>query len=609
MPHVGGFRRESGAGVEGANNGFNRSSSLRAPLDVQTSLGKAHRKSVGPENRGEGVSNTFKDIGAEQQGLRGESTKSFCRAGPLGCLLATQAACSTKRLERFDEESAASPKRYPGRATTTKITSSAIQAEAKPRGPPDPDGGGGIPTNKEYHRRGGDYEPMFLQQFILQSKEDGRDKTYIGSKETELVSRGKKLQDRVPEINLQDNQKKRFYDVPGFQGRILAYPNQEFDQKMLALLFRWTKLPVPCSTAQISLSPHTFTKILRPVLNWKQIQKIRVYKFEACRAGILYKQVQIRVDPLSENHTPWYDYRQQGDVLESSKIKAPRPKMRSRKIDKCWEHVAQMLSELYCKDKSDDGSAIKVKINAAPTAGEEEQILVEECFMDIDGASTGRKNSESTILEGPFEESEWSVVPAGNPRNRNIHRCERYCLGRLHWPQELLWFISKTGECNEPFKDNDRMVTFEQDILSIGKEVREAQLEPLCISYIQEDTKILQLVPGPSIYRPERAAVQLGRTEEPLLLPSLELDCTGSPEYEMRADNNDCTYTRMDIFDFVPGNVSTFDLAATNSSSNRGNPRSEKRKVPALQEQRLDYYGMENQLSALKEKKCLQHCN
>ncbi|OLY82392.1 hypothetical protein AYI68_g3497 [Smittium mucronatum] len=76
-----------------------------------------------------------------------------------------------------------------------------------------------------------------------------------------------------------------------------------------------------------------------------------------------------------------------------------------------------MLSELYWKGKSDDGSAIKVKINAAPTAGEEEQILVEECFMDIDGASTGRRNSEPTILEEPFEEMEWSVVPSENPRN------------------------------------------------------------------------------------------------------------------------------------------------------------------------------------------------
>ncbi|OLY83411.1 hypothetical protein AYI68_g2447, partial [Smittium mucronatum] len=41
--------------------------------------------------------------------------------------------------------------------------------------------------------------------------------------------------------------------------------------------------------------------------------------------------------------------------------------------------------------------------------------------MGIDGAPIRRRNSESTILEGLFEEIEWSVAPAGNPRNRDIH--------------------------------------------------------------------------------------------------------------------------------------------------------------------------------------------
>ncbi|OMJ11541.1 hypothetical protein AYI70_g9649 [Smittium culicis] len=50
--------------------------------------------------------------------------------------------------------------------------------------------------------------------------------------------------------------------------------------------------------------------------------------------------------------------------------------------------------------------------------------------MGIDGAPIRRSNSESTILEGPFEEMEWSFVPAGNPRNQDIHRCERYSLGK-----------------------------------------------------------------------------------------------------------------------------------------------------------------------------------
>ncbi|OMJ16871.1 hypothetical protein AYI70_g6321 [Smittium culicis] len=138
--------------------------------------------------------------------------------------------------ERFDEESAAPPKRYPDRSATTNIASSAIQAEAQPRGSPDPDGGGGIPTNKEGHRGGGESEPRILQQFILHSKEDGRDTICIGSKEAEPASRGKELQDGIPAINLKDNQEKGLYDVPGFEGHIPEYSNQEVVQKILALL-------------------------------------------------------------------------------------------------------------------------------------------------------------------------------------------------------------------------------------------------------------------------------------------------------------------------------------------------------------------------------------
>ncbi|OLY77857.1 hypothetical protein AYI68_g8105 [Smittium mucronatum] len=102
-------------------------------VESDTSLGKARGQSVGPERRGEEVPNTFQEIGTEQQGFRGESTK---------------------RIERFKEEPSASPKRYPDGAATINITSSAIQAEAQPRDPLYINGGGGIPTRKDVHRGG-----------------------------------------------------------------------------------------------------------------------------------------------------------------------------------------------------------------------------------------------------------------------------------------------------------------------------------------------------------------------------------------------------------------------------------------------------------------------
>ncbi|OMJ23231.1 hypothetical protein AYI70_g2393, partial [Smittium culicis] len=170
--------------------------------------------------------------------------------------------------------------------------------------------------------------------------------------------------------------------------------------------------------------------------------------------------------------------------------------------------------------------------------------------------------------------------------------------------KEIRWnYLTQTSHIAERLWDHClKTNTRPQGILSIGKEVREARRRTLCISDQQEDTKILHLVPGPSIYMPERAAAQLGRLEEPLLQPYLEPYCTGSPEGEMRADNNDFNYPRIDVGDLVSGHVSTINFTATNSTSNRGSPRSEKRKVPAHQEQGLDSNGMENQRSALKDK-------
>ncbi|OMJ26247.1 hypothetical protein AYI70_g321 [Smittium culicis] len=84
--------------------------------------------------------------------------------------------------------------------------------------------------------------------------------------------------------------------------------------------------------------------------------------------------------------------------------------------------------------------------------------------------------------------------------------------------------------------------------------------------------------------------------------PAQEPNCTDIPEDETRADKNDFNITWMNFGDLVSGNFSTIDFTATNSTSNRGSPRSEKRKVPAHQKQGMDSNGMENQRSALKDK-------
>ncbi|OMJ16596.1 hypothetical protein AYI69_g7779 [Smittium culicis] len=178
------------------------------------SLEKSHGQSVGPENRGEGIPRTFQDIGIKQQGLRGKQTKYFCVAGPLGWPKATQAwPASTKKREMVGEEFAASPKSDIDGASPTDNASYAIQAEAQPRGPPEPNGRGGGSTNEEGHRG-----------------EDRRNTPSIGSKEAEPAPRGNKLLDGISSMNLQDNLEKGLYDVLGFEGRIPAYSNTQVVQ-------------------------------------------------------------------------------------------------------------------------------------------------------------------------------------------------------------------------------------------------------------------------------------------------------------------------------------------------------------------------------------------
>ncbi|OMJ24542.1 hypothetical protein AYI69_g4596 [Smittium culicis] len=413
-------------------------------------------------------------------------------------------------------------------------------------------------------------------------------------------------------------------------------------QEVLTFLLERTKLPVPrtnvwsvteppylhknpAPSSELGTNPENQgSSILgRPDNSRGVVRSMRethkACTFEANQAGIFDKNSQVGTDPLSENHTPWYDHRQPGHVLESSNDKDSRPTARRWETDKRRQDVAQRLSELYMKGTSD------VK-----------PILVDEFVMDIDGLPIRRRSTESTYLEGPFEEMEWSVVPVGNSRSRGIHICERDGLGYRHWPQKLLWlmekirgytphqlqgaacssiclaterncepvssdllrqydhpsickeiwwnYLTRTSQhsgtpvgalredeyqasshecygnsepsgCIEPNNCTDRVVNFEQDILSIEQEIREARRRTHRIRDQQEGTKILQLVPGPTICRPERVAIQLVELEEPVLQPILEPDFTCSPEGETRADYYYSNYTCMNISDLFSGHA------------------------------------------------------
>ncbi|OMJ13475.1 hypothetical protein AYI69_g8995, partial [Smittium culicis] len=575
IPPVGGFRGEPGAEVERTSNGFNRSPGGRAPLGVQTSLGKAHGQSMGPGNRGEGIPRTFQDIGIKQQGLRGDPTKSFCSSGPRG----------------FDEESAASPKSDTYGAFSTENAPYALQEEAQPRGPPDPDGRGGGFNNEESHEEvenpiPGSYSNLFC----------------IPKKTGEL----------------------RPLPVPRTTIRSVTEPPYLH------------KNPLPSSELGTNPENQGSSILGRPDnsrgVDRSMLETHKACTFEANRAGIFDKHSQIQTDPLSENHTPWYDHRKPGHVLESSKDKDKRPTARSRETEKVRQDVAQRPSELYRKGTSDVSGAPTRKINAAPTVGAEETILVVERVMEIEGLPIRRNNTESNVLEGPLEEMEWSVVPAGNPRSRVIHRCERYGLGYRYWPQKLLWLMEKiigyTPHQLQGAAYSSICLATERNRGSVSSDLLRKCDHPRISERLWEHCLKTNTRPQvtyvPSVLNsvdaPSRLTAQTewsissrtfylldkryGKHEVDLFASAINkkdktrCDTTGRVGRTRTAAHPGTLFHS----DLVSEHANTIDLPTTNSTSNRGGPRPEKRKVPTHQEQGLDSNCVENQRSALKEK-------
>ncbi|OMJ08923.1 hypothetical protein AYI69_g10887 [Smittium culicis] len=124
----------------------------------------------------------------------------------------------------------------------------------------------------------------------------------------------------------------------------------------------------------------------------------KAYIFEANRDLIYDEHSQIRSDTLPENQTPWYAFRQAGDVPESSNYKDPKLMERVRETDKHREDFAMMPSKVVRQGKSNVSGAPTTNINAAHTAEAEEPILVEELLLEIYGLTIRLSNMKSSVL-------------------------------------------------------------------------------------------------------------------------------------------------------------------------------------------------------------------
>ncbi|OMJ15180.1 hypothetical protein AYI69_g8291 [Smittium culicis] len=146
----------------------------------------------------------------------------------------------------------------------------------------------------------------------------------------------------------------------------------------------------------------------------------------------------------------------------------------------------------------------------------------------------------------------------------------------------------------------NRMVVIPRDIRKTERKSWSPRSGSICFPPEQEGGSLLKLVPKPQGCGSELTGAQLVGVEQPILLPTLEINSTGSSETTQGENNYDPRNFFVEISDLVSGSEGIFDMPTVSTASNYGNPGPGKRKIPALDQQTLEINGLEDQRSFLK---------
>ncbi|OMJ30025.1 hypothetical protein AYI69_g445, partial [Smittium culicis] len=159
---------------------------------------------------------------------------------------------------------------------------------------------------------------------------------------------------------------------------------------------------------------------------------------------------------------------------------------------------------------------------------------------------------------------------------------------------------NESSGCTESTNRADGMVNVRPSVLQNNGIIRTTRCRPVCIENKHQASKILQLVSRQQGCRSELPALQLVRLDQPILLPPVEPNFPGSPESAQRTSENHFNHTAMKNSNVVSGSTGIISCPAIASTGNDGHTRPQKRKISAVEQQKLVPYGMENQRRILQ---------
>ncbi|OMJ13407.1 hypothetical protein AYI70_g8509 [Smittium culicis] len=147
---------------------------------------------------------------------------------------------------------------------------------------------------------------------------------------------------------------------------------------------------------------------------------------------------------------------------------------------------------------------------------------------------------------------------------------------------------SKPSGCAEQTDSADRIFIMTEDIRYPEYTIQFTRCRSVRVPPEREAEPVLQLVSRPKCIGTECTSLKMIRVQQPLLLTALESDITGYSESLSRTNHNGTGYSNVEVSILVHISEGTFNISADHTPSNDCSPRSQKRKISALEKQALE---------------------
>ncbi|OMJ16060.1 hypothetical protein AYI69_g7976, partial [Smittium culicis] len=271
---------------------------------------------------------------------------------------------------------------------------------------------------KESHRESEGQEPGILQQFVYDSKEDGRPPPSLGSPEPQQSCGGTLIQDGNIEVHMQDDQEQGLHGVPGLGRRLHAcvpIPSPPvWTLSEPSYLYQGTQT----SPNLDQNSGNTSIGILGPPFDNRGVQgevygKHSNIVFPAYQTGIQNQFEEVEPDSFPINNSLGDGDQFQNDEPEGPQGQDQRSPSRSQQAAEDGENDFEMSSELYRKSSSHVGISSPRTPYVEKAIGAEEQRAEEFEFMDISGNAEQTRVTEPEILVPTTQEMERAIISAG----------------------------------------------------------------------------------------------------------------------------------------------------------------------------------------------------